>query len=70
MPVLCLFIYFIYIVSLPEQCMLVHRWHGFICFALQLATVALYASINTVPADASPLFEKEQRTLFLCLRFY
>lgn len=59
-----------YIVSLPKQRMPVHRWHGFICFSLQFATVALYTSINTIPADASPLLKKEQRALFICLLFY
>ena len=41
-----------------------------ICFSLQLAAVALYTSINAVPADASPLLEEEQCTVFVCLLFY
>lgn len=41
----------------------VYCWHRFISLTLQLATVALYASINIIPADASPLLEKEQCTV-------
>ena len=48
----------------------VHNWHRLISLTLQLAAVALYTSINTVPADASPLIEEEQRSLFLGLIFY
>jgi len=50
--------------------MLVYCWHCLISLTLQLAAVALHASINTIPADASPLLEEEQRPLFLGLLFY
>lgn len=58
------------IASLPEQRMPIYCWHRFISLTLQLAAVTLHASINAVPADASPLLEEEQRTLFLGLCLY
>ena len=48
----------------------VYCWHCLISLTLQLAAVAFYASINTIAADASPLLEEEQRSLFLGLLFY